>query len=309
MAAARLAYLSALLGCGIFYIAYGEWFSWLLLLAVLGFPWLSLLLSIPAIRRFRLAPDGPNALLMGVDADIWLLGSCTAPMPPFRGKLQLCSGITGERLRYNADKGLPTDHCGSYTVTVEKARVYDYLGLFSFPVSQKEEKTVLIQPIPVPLKDIPDLKRYLARSWRPKPGGGFSETHELRLYRPGDRLNQVHWKLTAKTGKLILREPMEPQRGVLLVTMNLRGTPEELDRKFGRLLWLGNHLLQQDAPFTLRTLTGTGLLSFSVSSEQDLRRAVDTLLCTGAAAEGDIRSRPGGASWHYHIGGEADEKR
>jgi len=307
MAGPRLTYLAVLLGCGIFYIAYGEWFSWLLLLAVAVFPWLSLVLSIPAIRQFRTAPAGPDSVLMGGSADAWLLGSCDLPLPPFRGYLKLRCCRTGEQSRYRVEKGMPTAHCGGYTITVEKARVYDYLGLFSFPVIHREEKTFLIHPIPIPVHSCPDLQRYLSQSWRPKAGGGFSENHELRLYRPGDNLNQVHWKLSAKTGKLILREPMEPQRGLVLLTMTLRGTPEELDRKFGRLVWLGNHILKQEIPFELRVLTGKGIESFPVQTRQELSHAVDALLCAGAASEGDIRDRFFSASWHYHIGGGPDE--
>jgi len=235
------------------------------------------------------------------------VGSCHLPMPPFRGILRLRSCFTAEVLRYNADKGIPTEHCGGYTVTVEKARVCDYLGLFAFPVPQKEEKILRILPKPVPISEIPDLKRHLSLLWRPKPGGGYAENHELRLYRPGDRLNQVHWKLSAKTGKLILREPMEPQQGLILVTMTLQGTPEILDRKLGRLLWLGNHILQQELPFELRVLTGNGIVSFSVTDSQELNRAMDALLCAGVATEGSIRDRCYSASWHYHIGGAPDE--
>ena len=42
MVGRRLWYLAALFGCWVFYIAYGEWFSWLALMIVGGLPWLSL---------------------------------------------------------------------------------------------------------------------------------------------------------------------------------------------------------------------------------------------------------------------------
>lgn len=307
MAVPRLIYLNLLLVCSIFYIAYAEWFSWLLLLAVLLFPWLSLLLSAGAIRRFCASPAGGERLLMGSGAELWLVGSCPLPMPPFRGKLGLCQCFTGEQKRYHSEKGIPTDHCGSYTVTVEKARVYDYLGIFSFSVKRKEKKQVYILPKPVEVRGISGLQRYLAMGWRPKPGGGFSENHELRLYRPGDRLSQIHWKLSAKTGTLTLREPMEPQRGLVLLTMTLSGTPEELDRKLGRFAWLGKHILSQAIPFELRVLTGNGLQTFPIADAQDFDRVMDTLLTSPLAAQGSIRERSYRASWHYHIGGAPDE--
>ena len=307
MAGRRFVYLAALGACAVFYTAYGEWFSFLALCCVAGLPWLSLLLSLPAVLRFRAAAGGPDTLTMGVEARVCLLGSCDLPMPPFRGSLRLTRCITGESWRHDLGQCLPTDHCGGIMATVEKAKICDYLGLFSFRARTQEPKRILIRPDPVPIRALPELESYLARSWRPKFGGGFAENHELRLYRPGDSLNQVHWKLTAKTGKLILREPMEPERGMVLLTMNLRGGPEELDRKFGRLLWLGNHLLERSVPFALRVLTGEGELSFSIARESDLARAMDALLCAPAAPQGDIRDREHRASWHYHVGGGPDE--
>ena len=303
----RFGYLAALFGCWMLYIAYGEWFSWLALLAVAGLPWLSLLLSLPAMLRFRLEPGGAGAVTLGTEAEAWLVGSCGLPMPPFKGRLYLRSRITGQTRRYRSGEGLPTRHCGGYAVTIQGARVCDYLGLFALPVRHPGRATVLVRPKPLPVREVPDLDRFLAKSWKPKFGGGFSENHELRLYRPGDSLNQVHWKLSAKTGKLMLRQPMEPQRGLVLVTMTLRGDPSELDRKFGRLLWLGRYLAERNVSFELRVLTGQGVQSFPVDGERALNKAIDSLLCTEAAEKGSIRDHPFAASWHCHIGGEPDE--
>lgn len=307
MAGRRLLYLAVLTLCGIFFIAYGQWLSWLILVAVLALPWFSLLISLPAMLRFHAAPSGPAFLEMGEAGELWLMGSCAFPMPPFRGRLRLKRMLSGESWFYQEPGDLLTNHCGGITVTVESAKICDYLGLFSFPVRSRETKTVLIRPRPVKMELQQDLHRYVARSWKPKSGGGYAENHELRLYRPGDSLNQVHWKLSAKTGNLILREAMEPQRGLVLLTMNLRGSGEELNRKLGRFLWLGNHLLEQDIRFETRVLTGAGILTFSIGTEDDLKKAVDTLLCSSAAAEGDLRSKEFAASWHCHIGGGPDE--
>ena len=306
MAARRIWYLTALAGCLVFYVAYGEWFSFLLLCCILGLPWLSLLVSLPAMLQFRAEVAGTDRARQGVEAEVWILGTCPLPLPLFKGKIRLRRCITGESWRYKVHKGLPTDHCGGITAAVERGSVCDYLGLFSIPLRKPGKKTILIRPVPLPLPEPPDLQRYLARSWKPKFGGGYAENHELRLYRPGDSLNQVHWKLSAKTGKLILREPMEPVRGLILLTMTLRGTPDEIDRKFGRLLWMGTYLLGQEVRFEIRALTADGVQSFPVTSEQDLHRAIDTLLCAGAA-EGSVRDFDFAASWQYHIGGEPDE--
>ena len=303
----RLCYLAALAAALVFYIAYGEWLAWILLLTLLILPWLSLAVSLPAMLSFHAHIGGPHALQQGTEADVWMLGASHYPLPPFRGKLRLHCIFTGESRVFRSAATLPNVHCGGYTAQLERVRVCDYLGLFAFPVSKPPMRTILIRPRPLPLQDSPDLHQQIPRDWRPKPGGGFAANHELRLYRPGDGLNQIHWKLTAKTGKLTIREPMQPQQGLLLLTMTLRGTAAELDRKFGRLLWLGRYLLEAGLSFHIRVLTGDGISSLAVSTEDDLGKAIDTLLCTPPAPEGSIRDQAYAASWQYHIGGDPDE--
>lgn len=291
----------------IFYIAYQEWLSWLVLMLLLFLPVFSLAVSLPAIAGFRMAPEGPDRAEMGSRVMVRLMGWSRFPVPPFRGRLVLRHAVTGRTWTLPGTAFLPTDHCGGITARVEKGRVYDYLGLFSFRVKQDGSKTLRICPRPVKVWDIPNVDRFLARSWRPKPGGGYAENHELRLYRPGDSLNQVHWKLTAKTGKLTIREPQQPDLGRVLVSLHLRGDADTLDRKLGRLLWLGNYLLAKGLSFELQALTGNGLLTWPISDENALGYALDQLLVSPAAAEGDVQSPRQAAAWYYHIGGAPDE--
>lgn len=297
-------YLTVIAVSMVFYLAYQEWFSWLALLIALGLPWFSLAVSLPAMLRFRAGILCPPRIAMDAQAEAKLAGWCDLPAPPFRGYVGLKHSFTGENLRRSAAVAVPSAHCGCVTAAPEKIRVYDYLGLFAMKCKVAEPAAVLVMPRPVKVPELPELEQFLARAWRPKPGGGFAENHELRLYRPGDSLNQVHWKLTAKTGKLTIREAMEPILGQLALTMNLRGTPEELDRKLGRLLWIGNYLLDRELHFTLRVLTGEGLRKWQVRSRKALEEAVDSILRAEIAKEGDVRQTEGVHGWQYHIGGE-----
>lgn len=306
MAARRLGYLAALSGCIVFYIAYGEWFSWLLLVLMVLLPWLSLLLSLPGMLSFRVTLEGAENLPLGIPGELWLRGSSRFPVPPYRGRIRLRRCFDGMELRRESGEGIPTEHCGGWVATGDKLRIFDYMGLFSLPVKPPEPKTVIVRPVPVAIDPLPDLERHLARAWRPKFGGGYAENHELRPYRPGDNLNQIHWKLTAKAGKWMLREPMEPQRGRLLVTMELSGTPEEVDRKMGRLLWLGNLLLEKGLTFELRVLTGQGVLSEQITREEVLQKQLNRLL-SSSVADQSREFRDSTASWHCHIGGDRDE--
>ena len=303
----RLGYLTAL-GCGmLFFFTYQEWLSWLILLILLLFPWFSLALSLPGMLTLRVEAKAPAAVLRGVRTEVRLIGWCRLPVPPFKGKLRITRLTTGEIWKQTTDVPLPTDHCGSLLVEPLGTWVYDYVGLLGIPVRKSERATVTVRPGMQPIDRLPAFDRFLACSWRPKFGGGYGENHELRLYRPGDSLNQVHWKLSAKTGKLIIREPMRPERGLVLLTMNLRGDAETLDRKFGRLLWLGNALLEKEVSFRLRCLTGEGVQTWEIDRLQTLESAVDQLLGSRLAAQGDLRDQDFRVSWQYHIGGEPDE--
>lgn len=307
MAKRRILYAAALLGCVVFYGAYQQWFSWILLLTMLLFPWFSLLMSLRAMFQLKLEPHVPVRVPMGSHEEIMLSVRCNLPHPPIKCRIKISKPATGETWVRNPGEALPAEHCGGLITTPCRAWVYDYLGLFRFRVRRIESRTILVMPGPVTMQMLPDLSGYLSRSWHPKPGGGYAENHEIRQYHPGDNLNQVHWKLSAKMDELMLREPMEPERGLFLLTLDVNGTPSELDLKFGRLIWLGNWLLDQQIPFEIRVLSGNGIENWPVQDEWDLRKSVDKLLLSPFAVTGSIQDRSISAAWHFHIGGDPDE--
>lgn len=301
-------YLTVLLGCLMFYIAYQEWTAWILLLLVLLLPPSSLLLSLPAMLTARARSQMPPAVAAGTPLAVDMDATARLPMPTWRMHVQVYHTYSKENLLLQNGSPCPAAHCGSLNCKPHRGWVYDYLGLFRVPLRAPQAFRVLVRPEPLPLQEEIDLSNILVNAWRPKVGGGFAENHELRLYRPGDSLQQIHWKLTAKTGKLILREPMVPDRMRLLVWLNLQGTPEELDRKLGRLLWLGGHLRRQGLPFDILAYTANGKQLWRVDSGQALRQALDTLLCLTPSQTPGKPLLTEVASWDYYIGGDEDEE-
>ena len=289
-------------------IAYQGWLAWVLLMALVWLPVLSLIVSLPAMLTIRIKADVGGTIPMGTEAALRIKASCPFPMPRYRCRIRVKRTITGESWLLNSGDVLPAQHCGQVVCKVEKCRVYDYLGLFRLRVRKAGESTVTVRPVPVKMEIPADMHRYMAKGWKPKPGGGFAENHELRLYRPGDKLNQLHWKLTAKTGKLMVREAMEPLRSRIVLTMDLTGTPEELDRKLGRLLWLGEFLLDAQQQFEIAVLTGDGLQRASVATQQALLRAIDGILCAAPAKEAGVSYFTATSDRCIHIGGETDEE-
>lgn len=300
-------YLAVLLGMMVFYIAYQQWLAWLLMMAVIWLPMLSLVVSLPAMLTVRLRAGQGCTVPMGTAAKIQTTASSCLPRPRYWCKVLVTRSTTGENWLLSDGDALPTAHCGRLKCQVKKGYVYDYLGMFRIRVRRCEDSAFILRPFPLAMKIPTDLDRYMGQVWKPKPGGGFAENHELRLYRPGDGLNQVHWKLTAKTGRLIIREAMEPADRRMLLTMDLKGNAEELDQKLGKLLWMGKHLLGQGLRYEIHVLTGKGIQELTVTSEQELERALDRLLCQPVAQEGSILDQQTAAAWRCHIGGGMDE--
>ncbi len=301
-----LLYLAVVVCAVVFFWAYQQWMAWLILVAILCLPVAGLVLSLPAMAGMKLTVDGPGEIPMEGEDWLVLQTKCPWPTPPIRGKISVRRVTTGETWKLKDGSALPSQHCGMLLCRPEKAKVYDYLGLFFLRIRQIQALPVIVRPDPIAVNCLPELERYLSNAWRPKPGGGFAENHELRLYRPGDSLNQVHWKLSSKTGKYIIREAMVPRSNKLLLTMVLRGTPEELDRKFGRLLWLSRELLQRELSHELWVLTGSGLLTLPVAAEEELETAMGTLLSQKPAPK-DACFPEAGAAWQYRIGGGENE--
>lgn len=301
-----LLYLATVAVCMVFYWAHQQWIAWVILVGVLCLPVAALILSLPAMLSIKIHVQCPLPVAMGDQEKLQLVSSCLLPAPPVGGRIRVSRLTTGQQWRLKSGSVLPADHCGTLLCQPEKIRVYDYLGLFSLKVWRTQDLSVVIRPEPVEVSYLPDLQRYLARSWRPKPGGGFAENHELRLYRPGDSLNQVHWKLSAKTGKYIIREAMVPNNSRILLSMTLRGTPEALDRKFGRLLWLSRELLDKQLRHEICALTGSGMITLPVTDEADLDKAMEALL-SQPPASGDAQWSELHAAWQYRIGGGEDE--
>ena len=307
MASRRIVYLASLVGCLVFYYFYREWLSWLLLMCILFLPVLSLVLSLPAILTARGILKVPDTIPLGQPCHAPMLLTCSMPVPPFRGRLRVTHAVTGRTWTFKSNQALPADVCGRLKIELVRARVYDYLGLFRLPVKKEPQAIVYIWPDSTPIARVPDFAVQPPQQWKPKHGGGFAENHDLRLYRPGDNLQQIHWKLSAKTGKLILREAMDPIHRPIRLTLDLCGAPEELNRKLGRLLWLGRLLAGKGIPFDISALTGRGALSWRVESEDGLNTAMAELLSAPASEAGSLEDTPAFACRTYHIGGAPDE--
>ena len=299
-------YLAGLAICLGMWGMYRSWLMWTVLRWLLWLPVLSLAVSLPGMLLTRLHLEVPAAGLSGEACGIRLKFRSPLPAVPIRARFRLRELSTGERRVLPAGREWVPVHCGAWELRLHRCFLYDYLGLFRIPGGRKTVSLVYIEPKPVETELPPWARASAPRNWKPKPGGGFAENHDLRLYRPGDNLQHIHWKMVAKTGKLILREPVEPVREEAAVLLTLPVDPHGRDEVLGKLLWVSRRLLEKEPWFRLCCLTGTESWQERIDGEQALRSQLHRLLALPGAAPGSRQKAPATGRF-LEIGGDGDE--
>ncbi len=294
-------YLLCLMAGLVFFGFYRLWFSWLLLLVILGLPWFSLILSLPAMCTAKVFFRCPPQVQAQTPVRTALQVQCAFPAPQVKSRVHLHNTLSGDRYVGLPGEKVPTDRCGRLVLHWDTIYIYDYLGLFRRKIKDGQGCEIYIfpkiikNPMPTAQSD------GLVHAWRPKPGGGFSENRDLRLYRPGDNLRNIHWKLTAKVGKPIYAEPMEPVQKGYVLSVCLSG---DLEDKLGRLLYGSYALLEQGLPHKIYCRTAEEILEFSVENDKDLSAGMRRILqAKPAPTEQKVSAE--GALWYHHIGGGA----
>ncbi|MBR6748162.1 MAG: DUF58 domain-containing protein [Clostridia bacterium] len=285
----RVLYCVGLIAAFIFHIFYFGWYSWFLLLLTLCLPLFSLLLSLPSMRRARLRITWPVRCVMGESAYITVENTSGDSLAPAcRVRIDLHCPLTGStriirgRVAGTAARRLriDTSHTTLLQGTAVRSRVYDYLGLIGMPVKGAVGGEILVEPAAIPPVSLPEPQKLPDRVLRPKRGGGFAEEYELRPYREGDHPRDIHWKLSAKTDNLIVREALIPDRGRLVLSFDLRGTREQLDSSLGRLIWTSRWLLEHEVPHEVMWIdpTTTGVTGAQIHETRDLQPMLRRIL-------------------------------
>lgn len=166
-------------------------------------------------------------------------------------------------------------HCGRYVVSIPKVQISDWLSFYRIAIGQ-EEKTDMGKKLKnesvngIALQNVPlcseELYVYPRVITMPVPtltmmeldeseereeitsGGLQDQFVGIKEYQPGDRLHKINWKLTAKTGDLLVKQFAASARfsAVLYLDFRVLRTlmPEQQDAVYEALLGLSDSLLQ-----------------------------------------------------------------
>lgn len=190
--------------------------------------------------------------------------SAALPLPCVRIRLRLDNLLTGQTdtlplaLAVPA-RGTGTCHvtlntalCGVCRLTVEKARIYDPLGLVGLSLPAAEPVEFPVEPDLLELRLNLPMRTGVSDNSdsysQERPGYDFADTFQLREYAPGDSPRQIHWKLSTKLDRLVVRDPGLPlERSVLLLWERCAAgeTPRQASAMAELVISLARELLRQ----------------------------------------------------------------
>ena len=143
--------------------------------------------------------------------------------------------------------------CGVYRLSVEKTRVCDLLGLVGFSAPPAERREFPVEPDLMELRLNLPLRTGVSDDSdsysQERPGYDFADTFQLRDYVPGDSAKQIHWKLSSKLDRLVVRDPGLPlERSVLLLWERRAESeaPQQASAMAEMVISLARELLRQD---------------------------------------------------------------
>ncbi|MCI8514350.1 MAG: DUF58 domain-containing protein [Lachnospiraceae bacterium] len=153
--------------------------------------------------------------------------------------------------------GLRLPYCGRVCVSFPFYRVYDCLGLLGRKKRWGCEAEYLVRPKPVlvnleELRELPVIGEDGDSYYKDRSGQDNSEIYQVRDYRAGDRLSAVHWKLSARTEGLLVKEFSRPKKSsYLLVLDNRCAGQEDFHRRLTTLLSISCSLAAQEYVHTV----------------------------------------------------------
>jgi hypothetical protein len=154
----------------------------------------------------------------------------------FRGKLVVENTFTGERRTERF--GLPVrgknknvfapevcvSSCGKYTVRVEKASLTDMFGIAGLPVKLEDHCSFTVLPdifdvvVDLEVRESDSFDNELYSPY--KRGRDRTEVFQIREYENGDSLSSIHWKLSGKQDKLMVKDPSLPLNKELIIAVD-----------------------------------------------------------------------------------------
>ncbi len=272
----------------VFFLVYQMWLAWFCLLLLLVFPLASLTVLLINVHSCKIETIVPKAVKIHDEAEVGFQVAGNSMLSLFICRIYLSvrdvMADTTIKKKIESHQGgvhfypVDTAHCGTFVFEAKKVRVYDLFKLFFINKSLNIREEVVVRPVPEIPKAIPQMNGFKARMLR-KSSSTYSEIYDVRDYVAGDPIKNIHWKLSAKKDKTLIKEPQEECFGHARIYLSLNDERDAIDTKLGEVLFTSNYFLERDIMHRVRVLPPKKReVSFDIQSQRDLDTAILRIL-------------------------------
>lgn len=210
---------------GIIYIAiiYGSTATALLGLAAALFAVLSYVYLIITLFRFRCRIEAPVAVAMpGESVNVIVNGRSGGIFAP--GKIKYCIKVRSsirkgkKKIRFRGDGiyDMSFPEAGYYNIEIKYVKIYDLTGCLCIRKRIGRSCGVMVLPeiVPIVARLTEATKNFFGDADvydDIRPGHDPSEKFGIRPFANGDKIQSIHWKLSAKSDELMVKENSLPR--------------------------------------------------------------------------------------------------
>ena len=241
----RIFYIILLICSGFLYIFTNTYYTLSLLLLVIILPVVSLILMLISARSITVNMSIPPSTEKGEVS--FSLDTANKGMIPV-AKLIISLALENQLMGVSSEKHIymsisskkekevflqvENAKIGVLSINVKKTKIYDIFGLFSKKLATASEKSTIVYPrllemeiyMDRPVETSGDGSRYSTE----KKGMDNSEIFAIRDYSYGDEIRKIHWKLSGKVDKIVVRDFSLPLNYSIFLLIELSKTDEQI---------------------------------------------------------------------------------
>ena len=307
----RVAYIFIVILMLVLFLEYPGWLSLFLLIITIALPFVSLLSCLLIKKRIDVSFSFKSFIYPKDREEISILVRSNDELSSlFFATLYVVDMSSGETVEKSIKNGQDSflyipKHCGAYGVILSKPGVLDPLSLFRLPVKAPEAEFFFAFPRKKKIEKPMDFSEILNSSYVKKPGGGAASAYEIKNYKPGDPVTDIHWKLSAKSkdGSLLVKEAQERALKEIVITFDIDEDREKRDLMFSHLLWLLADLKEKGLAATCIYYSDNEKNEMHIETDEDIRELFCLILRlpfeenTSSLKNADFSGR----GWHYHV--------
>lgn len=152
------------------------------------------------------------------------------------------------------DLSLVSEYCGLIRLQIERMEYIDLLGLVSVSLDMPVMGETVI--LPKEQEGVPEQKSNFQSGISEAEeslakGYDFAEVTDMREYRPGDRIKDIHWKLSAKKDELMVKERTGVAQSQVILLLDLSGDAVAVTEIMRLAYGLSKAFLQEYVPVRL----------------------------------------------------------